>query len=281
MLTRELDVYRSETLPSVISPLHDIRLKEPIEQHMMGSQGLYRVTNVAKSRIWNAAQWKESANLDKFDAPDLIAEQKKGDRSERSTKSTSAATAAKKQRIAASKKEKEEKEREADGEFDADEEEEAGNTPKKGRRTPVKKLAKSTGVGKGKEKDNTETNQDGTDPQPPPAKRKRLTVLQKAEPTEEEWEAFSNKFTELPHGMKKEDYTVEMMRDFERRYWRTLTFGEPPMYGADMAGELTLFHHSLDIVIDAIFCVCRFPLRRFNYSMERRTPRRSPPETSS
>jgi len=273
MLTRELDVYRSETLPSVISPLHDIRLKEPIEQHMMGSQGLYRVTNVAKSRIWNAAQWKESANLDKFDAPDLIAEQKKGDRSERSTKSTSAATAAKKQRIAASKKEKEEKEREADGEFDADEEEEAGNTPKKGRRTPVKKLAKSTGVGKGKEKDNTETNQDGTDPQPPPAKRKRLTVLQKAEPTEEEWEAFSNKFTELPHGMKKEDYTVEMMRDFERRYWRTLTFGEPPMYGADMAGELTLFHHSLDIVIDAIFCVCRFPLRRFNYSVERRTPR--------
>ncbi|TNY21444.1 JmjC domain, hydroxylase-domain-containing protein [Rhodotorula diobovata] len=28
------------------------------------------------------------------------------------------------------------------------------------------------------------------------------------------------------------------MRDFERRYWRTLTFGEPPMYGADMAGSL-------------------------------------------
>ena len=193
------------------------------------------MTNVAKSRIWNAAQWKESANLDKFDAPDLIAEQKKGDRSERSTKSTSAATAAKKQRIAANKKEKQE--READGEFDADEEEEDGSNPKKGRRTPAKKLAKSPAVGKGKEKDNTETNQDGTDPQPPPAKKKRLTVLQKAEPTEEEWEAFSNKFTELPHGMKKEDYTVEMMRDFERRYWRTLTFGEPPMYGADMAGQ--------------------------------------------
>ncbi|GAA6010537.1 hypothetical protein JCM11491_006986 [Sporobolomyces phaffii] len=214
----------SESLPSVAPPLRDIRLKEPIEQHMMGSQGLYRVTNVAKSRIWNPAQWKESAELDKYDAPDLLGEQKKGDRSERSTKSTSAATQGRKNK-AASKKDKE---READGEFDADEEDEDGDSPKKGRRTPAKKAGRPR----------KESNATEGETLEPPAKKKRLTGLQKAEPTEEEWQAFSSKFEELPHGMKRDDYTVEMMRDFERRYWRTLTFGESPMYGADMAGSL-------------------------------------------
>ncbi|GAA5869887.1 hypothetical protein JCM16303_001831 [Sporobolomyces ruberrimus] len=222
----------SASLPTVLPPLKDIRLREPIEQHMMGSQGLYRVTNVAKSKIWNPAQWKVSAEDDRYDAPDLLAEQKKGDRSERSTKSTSAATEGRKKQAAAAKikREKEDKEKEADGEFDADEEDEEGGegTPKKGRRTPAKKAGRPTkNIEEGAVSNGT-----------PPTKKKRLTALQKSEPTEEEWQAFSDKFEELPHGMKKEDYTVEMMRDFERRYWRTLTFGESPMYGADMAGSL-------------------------------------------
>ncbi|GAA5913481.1 uncharacterized protein JCM6883_004402 [Sporobolomyces salmoneus] len=208
----------SASLPTVLPPLKDIRLQEPIEQHMMGSQGLYRVTNVASSKIWNPAQWKESAEKSNYDAPDLLGEQKKGDRSERSTKSTSALTESRKKKLASKKK------KEADGEFDGgDEEDDEEGSPKKGRRTPAKKLGRPPKV--------AATEGDG---QP----KKRLTKAQKAEPTEEEWEAFSAKFEELPHGMKKEDYSVEMMRDFERRYWRTLTFGESPMYGADMAGSL-------------------------------------------
>ncbi|GAA5931991.1 uncharacterized protein JCM15063_001094 [Sporobolomyces koalae] len=236
----------SDSLPSVLPPLRDIRLKEPIEQHMMGSQGLYRVTNVAKARIWNPAQWKESSMLDKFDAPDLVAQQKKGIRSERSTKSTSVATESRKRKAAAAAAAaatggvKKEGEREADGEFDADEEDDDegdGATPKKGRRTPAKKRPAKPVLEVDASALPAESPQ-----QPPstsaPQKKKRLTNLQKAEPTEEEWQAFSAKFEELPHGMKKADYTVEMMRDFERRYWRTLTFGEAPMYGADMAGSL-------------------------------------------
>lgn len=192
----------------------------------MGSQGLYRVTNVAKSKIWNAAQWKESAEKDNYDAPDLLAEQKKGDRSERSTKSTAAASVGRRKRAAS----KSEKDREADGEFDGDDDEEEGS-PKKGRRTPAKKMGRPSNVAT-----STEEGENVTSTNQPPA-AKRLTKNQKAEPTEEEWQAFSEKFEELPRGMKKEDYTVEMMRDFERRYWRTLTFGESPMYGADMAGQ--------------------------------------------
>ena len=73
-------------------------------------------------------------------------------------------------------------------------------------------------------------------PSPKPQKRKP-TNLERAEPTDEEWTAFLATFENLPYTTKKEDYTLEMMREIERRYWRTLTFGESPMYGADMAGQ--------------------------------------------
>ncbi|GAA5908962.1 hypothetical protein JCM5296_006834 [Sporobolomyces johnsonii] len=242
----------SESLPSVLPPLRNIRLREPIEQHMMGSQGLYRVTNVAKTRIWNAAQWKDTAVMDKWDAPDVLKEREKGDRSERSTKSTTASSAAgTKEARKKREREKEEKRKEedadADGESDDDDDGDE-QTPKKGRRTPARKVkaeSKST-KGKGKETDvemadaskPASTSASAAASPAPAAKKKRQSNLQRAEPTEEEWAAFCAKFDELPHGMKKEDYSVEMMRDFERRYWRTLTFGEPPMYGADMAGSL-------------------------------------------
>lgn len=68
------------------------------------------------------------------------------------------------------------------------------------------------------------------------AKRRRPTNNERAEPTREEWHSFIDNFEDLPHSTKREDYTIEMMREIERKYWRTLTFGEPPMYGADMAG---------------------------------------------
>ena len=37
---------------------------------------------------------------------------------------------------------------------------------------------------------------------------------------------------------QKTDFTVEACHEIERRYWRTLLFGEPPKYGADLAGSL-------------------------------------------
>ncbi|GAA6035462.1 hypothetical protein JCM8097_000266 [Rhodosporidiobolus ruineniae] len=250
----------SNDLPSVLPPLRDIRLREPIEQHMMGSQGLYRVTNVAKTRIWNAAQWKDLAVRDKWEGPDPLGEkEKRGERSERKVLT-------RKEREAEKRRMKqEEEEAEADGEFDEDDEGGDGETPKKGRRTPAKR-ATPAGKGKGKEVKLEDEDGDekpalddpsrsstatpapflsGADPSAstsatPDLKpsKKRPSNQERAVPTDAEWAAFSAQFEALPHGMKKEDYTVELMRDFERRYWRTLTFGEPPMYGADMAGSL-------------------------------------------
>lgn len=78
----------TDSLPSVSDPLRSIRLRDAIEQHMVGSQGLYRVMNEAKNRTWNAYQWKQRAVRPQSDAPDVLADEKKGDRSERTTVSS-------------------------------------------------------------------------------------------------------------------------------------------------------------------------------------------------
>ncbi|GAA5970325.1 hypothetical protein JCM11641_001664 [Rhodosporidiobolus odoratus] len=276
------------SLPSTEAPLRDIRLREPIEQHMMGSQGLYRVTNVAKSRIYNPAQWKDLSTREKWEAPDLKGEKGRGERSERSSVSEKVRRrreANAKSKGKGKKKEEEEEEldeEEADGADDEeDEDDDDYGAPKKGRRTPAKAAPKKgkakgtttdspvVGVGTLAEGEDVKmaealspsvsgtpapstsaslraspapsvasTTTTGNTSAPAPEKKKSKTALGRAEPSEAEWNAFKEKFEELPHGMKKEDYTVELMREFERRYWRTLTFGEAPIYGADMAGSL-------------------------------------------
>lgn len=345
-----IGAHRSDKLPSTADPLKEIRLREPIEQLMMGSQGLYRVTNVAKTRIWNPAQWKDMATKDKWAPPDFKGEKGREDRSERKVPEIRRRKRERRESEGEEDDEREgnnadgDEEQEAEDEADetsADEEEQcktrrstrqsvggaAGRGRGRGRGRGQVKLGRggSKAIGKGKgraqEKEKADdgdepplqqatppdtTHEQDTDmadatastskttttpgrapptraraaaaakeaataskPSSPARKavasaavaststpkaqgtaaaaaaanadsapaKKRLTNLQRAEPTDEEWAAFVAQFEELPHGMKKEDYTVELMRDVERRYWRTLTFGEAPMYGADMAGE--------------------------------------------
>lgn len=333
----------SEQLPSTAEPLKDIRLREPIEQLMMGSQGLYRVTNVAKTRIWNPAQWKDMATKDKWQAPDFKAEAEREDRTDRKipeVKRRVSTAPGKRAREGTDDEEEDGDDEEEEGDSEQDEPTVEGRTLRskanatanaatgasRGRRrgrggfvklgrggSRVGAANRATRRSNHKDKDGAEDERDqpiqqatppdtsnehdvemrdastASKPASPSARvvptraraaaaaaaattasqpasparppngttsvpasvsntpaannpaatpKKRLTNLQRAEPTDEEWAAFVQHFEELPHGMKKEDYTVELMRDIERRYWRTLTFGEAPMYGADMAGKL-------------------------------------------
>lgn len=263
----------SDSLPSTVGPLEAIRLREPIEQHMVGSQGLYRVTNVSKSRIWNPAQWKEMAEVDKWAAPDFLGSKEKGERSERSTKGVGVRAASKGKGKAKVKKVpgdvvlEEDKGEEADTEDGGVRSEvpalteqdvemvDAGpiastfslptlrptastsvptaSTSALSAASPSPSLGPSVAA-------STTTSAANSPSKPRAARKKRLTNMKRAEPSLEEWQTFVGTFEELPHGMKKEDYTIDLLREVERRYWRTLTFGEPPMYGADMKGELFL-----------------------------------------
>lgn len=263
----------SEALPSTVGPLESIRLREPIVQHMVGSQGLYRVTNVAKSRIWNAAQWKEMAE-GKWAAPDFLGSKEKGDRSERSTKGVGVRSVSKGKEKAKAKKSpvdavlEEEKGEEADAEdggtrrkipalADQDVEMDDATPTASTSRVPSPAPIASTSTLPSASTSalpaalpapspspslapSTTASAAGSPSKSTAARKKRPTNMQRAEPSLEEWQTFIGTFEELPYGMKKEDYTIDLLREVERRYWRTLTFGESPMYGADMKGELPL-----------------------------------------
>jgi hypothetical protein len=232
---------RTDSLPSVSDPLRSIRLRDAIEQHMVGSQGLYRVMNEAKNRTWNAYQWKQRAVRPQSDAPDVLADEKKGDRSERTTVSSMkrrrAASTAAGSDAAASKSPNKKRagggddadgaDEEADADADVEDDGDDKALPK-GRRTPARRAKAELAP---------EPAAAAADAAPAKKKRAGGSSL-RIEPTDEEWADFTASLYDLPHGMNKSDYTIERMRDFERRYWRTLTFGEPPMYGADMAGSL-------------------------------------------
>ncbi|KDE06267.1 hypothetical protein MVLG_03426 [Microbotryum lychnidis-dioicae p1A1 Lamole] len=287
----------SDSLPSTTDKLRDIRLREPIEQIMMGQQGVYRVTNVAKTRIWNPAQWKQMADSSKFAPPDFKKEAEKGDRTDRKPVLSGSNASASTSTSATPNKKGSRKAPGGEGEADADDEAESSEAVGKGKpalHTPANGKSKEpqtpsqtrSGTRFGSDLKNesgrsttatpnespttrkapiptaTEISTTSTAAATPisvgashatkdpatssaslasatkPARVKRASNLQRAEPTEAEWSAFVEKYAELPHGMKKSDYTVELMRDIERRYWRTLTFGEPAMYGADMKGSI-------------------------------------------
>ncbi|BGP44008.1 hypothetical protein JCM10450v2_008224 [Rhodotorula kratochvilovae] len=236
----------TDSLAPVDKPLRSIRLRDAIEQHMLGSQGLYRVMNEAKARTWNAAQWKDLATREKWEAPDLVGDEKKGERSERAVISDRARRlrAGRDKEVRKGKGRAEEDAEEADEE-DADQEDDDDAAPGSSKRRTPARRAKVGGAakapaakGKGKAAAAAAVNDDEEGEEvEAPAKKRRASAVPNT-PTDEEWAAFVAGLSELPHGMRREDYTVERMRDFERRYWRTLTFGEPPMYGADMAGSL-------------------------------------------
>jgi hypothetical protein len=236
LVTNQASWFRNEALPSTVDPLSSIRLREPISQHMVGSSGVYRVTNVSKSRIWNPAQWKEMAEEKKWASPDFLGGKELGERSERSTVGTGVRQAGRRKSKAEVEVKGEDKGDEADGE--EEEEDKAGPSTSQAvdPPTPSSPPIAATAL--------AATVDDSADVKPTAEKKKRPTNIQRAEPTLEEWQTFMSTFEELPHGMKKEDYTIELLREVERRYWRTLTFGEPPMYGADMKGEFLLLSRS-------------------------------------
>jgi hypothetical protein len=243
---------RTESLASTAIPLRETRLHDAITQHFTGSQGLYRVTNVSKTKIYNPAQWKEMCDSSKYAGPDF-SEDARGERSERSTVGTAWTAGRRGDKERKAKLESEEASKntvvreESQGESGGDVSEkkiEEGSTTS----SPSASPTKSDSIQPVPVSPTTSTSTTTSTVKPvatsigelksPALPKKRTSPLQRAEPTDAEWEKFIASFEDLPHGIKKEDYTIELMREVERRYWRTLTFGEAPMYGADMAGSL-------------------------------------------
>ncbi|KAI1789319.1 hypothetical protein LXA43DRAFT_1021605 [Ganoderma leucocontextum] len=59
----------TERLPSVVSQLDNIKLKSPIEQHMIGQEGRFQQQNIEKRRTLSLREWAELCATDDLRAP--------------------------------------------------------------------------------------------------------------------------------------------------------------------------------------------------------------------
>ena len=61
-------VSRTEALPPLKPQLKDVKIRTPIEQHMLGSGGLFRQENMEKRKVMSVREWAELCNKEEFRA---------------------------------------------------------------------------------------------------------------------------------------------------------------------------------------------------------------------
>lgn len=262
-----------DTLPSVTPQLGNVKLKNPIEQHMLGRGGLFRQENVEKRRVMSVREWAELCAKEDFRAPGvddtgLHARAMNGNVKPRT-------------RRARRKRESETAEPEAN-EIKEEEEAPAAHAPDAGSTSLASPPNSISAVSPHPEDDNTEAeatnnsiiehvaehqldagvsndvstsdaNVDESKADPDeqetksrakgkrPAqgrKSKEASLADRAERDKVFLEAFDPHSDWLPSNTTPFDYTPEFCRELERRYWRNCGLGKPAWYGADMAGSL-------------------------------------------
>ena len=241
--------------------LANVKLRNPIEQIMLGHGGLFRQQNVEKRRVFSVREWAELCSKEDRRAPSVDdiglhharrnapppppkTRAKKGERSKPDVTKAAAAGPASTPVVT---------------EVDNPNPASNGDVP-----TPPKSpspenlssceplLEHSTNVSslptperlKEEEEENTDDDE-GRDSKPQAAKPKskwQTREMRDAHLAERAAAdaAFLNSFNPhtdwLPPNTRSEDYTPEFCKDLERRFWRNCGFGAPAMYAADMEG---------------------------------------------
>ncbi|KAH8145725.1 uncharacterized protein LAJ45_10202 [Morchella importuna] len=238
-----------DTLAPLEEKVKDIRIKNPIVQHIAGMQGEYRQENVEKQRTYNLPQWRQLCEGAEHQPPARRGERRKGQVAKevtvgRRTRSSRKST------VAPDLPDKEKDE-------DVDDEVRPTNARKRNLPTPPEKL-KEEEPGSPKVLTDSHGRQprvsaisgvdvDGGDGTPEPLtdshgrqprqRKKYVRKTAKAREAEqamlddEAFEGFDYRITNA------DEYTPERCEELEKAYWRTLTYSNP-LYGADMPGSL-------------------------------------------
>ncbi|WVQ73686.1 hypothetical protein IAR50_003266 [Cryptococcus sp. DSM 104548] len=216
----------SQSLPPIsASKLASVEIKEPIQQNLIGSGGLFRIANVArnKRRPLSIEEWFNKCREKKFAGPgpkdlDRTLNRDSKEAIEHRAKMKQELRQEKERKKEETKKKKEDKARkEAE---DADEEmamNERGKREGSGRPTYVKQ----------------ESNLLFPNPTEPESEDPSL-----ANEPRPFYRTFDSTKDWLAEGAALEDYNPESCLALERRLWKNLGLGEPSWYGADTEGSL-------------------------------------------
>lgn len=247
--------------------LSKIRIRNAIEQHMNGSEGMYHQKNMEKRRTYSVREWADLSMRTDLRAPTrdelgrnanpnpngTMATRTRGTRSGRASRAngehvTATALEEAASRLPTPAPEDNEGGKEAgtpgDGEHRSikakseppeDEDEDEAAEDEKGIKslpTPPGTVADSPG----------ESHDNKTDEKADAAataRSRKRARLEERHAKDEEWlKTFDPATHWLPPGLKAEDYNPEFCQLLEKVYWRSCGLqGKKPMYGADLEGK--------------------------------------------
>ncbi|KAG6332296.1 hypothetical protein ID866_6791 [Astraeus odoratus] len=262
-----------DALPPIKDQLLSVKIRSPIEQHMLGRGGLFRQENVEKRKVMSVREWAELCSKDEFRTPgvDDVGLHARSARAEyRSTVKRRTATANRKTESAEPGEQVGaivvESRTEDPMHMAVDQPATVPMSPPPSVGNPQTPntnntdLQSTSGVDPPGEVQDTEADEDGEavvcptpladthdPPEKPKPKGKRVpqsreareaSLAERASKDRAFLEVFDPRKDWLPPNTTNDDYNVEFCQKLERQYWRNCGLGKPAWYGADMQGSL-------------------------------------------
>lgn len=256
-----------EKLPAYDELVKPIRVREPIKQDIMGSNGTYRQVNILHQRSYNLPQWRQLCDQSEHQPPARRGERRANadkprppPRPRPAAASSSSTPSAPRRRGGRTTRSKAKKAKGSAAEQDRPM---TPVSPKLGEevlesveKDPEAEADVDENTKQGPEKDKDQDPGADIDPDELPRTVGRMGGSRQARPQTQSTSArrkYSRReasarideeaFKDWSYDMDISDYTPERCEELERIYWKTLTYA-PPLYGADMLG--TLFSEDTD-----------------------------------
>ncbi|AEO71267.1 uncharacterized protein THITE_2123471 [Thermothielavioides terrestris NRRL 8126] len=245
-----------DALPPLDNLVKQIRVRDPIKQDIMGSNGTYRQVNILHQRSYNLPQWRQLCEQSEHQPPARRGERRANSDRKPATRSRAAAQPSASARSAPSaapaKKRRGGRVTRRSARTAKDETEEPEDRPM----TPVSPNPEREEVLDSVENDPGVPEEQCEDEGDAPVVR-RMGFSKQSNPKTQSTSARRKyirregsamideaAFKDFDYRMDVSEFTPERCEELEKIYWKTLTYA-PPLYGADLPG--TLFDESTKI----------------------------------
>ncbi|KAF8648878.1 hypothetical protein AX16_006153 [Volvariella volvacea WC 439] len=194
----------TKCLPSVKPQLHNVKIKTPIEQHMLGRGGLFRQENIEKRKVMSVREWVELCSKEEFRAPGV---NEVGLHSRGAGKGVSTRPKKSQRKVMAGGRRASKECADSGGDC-------VLPPPDSERRPETQSRITQSKIAR----ESSQADRHSRD----------AAFL----------ETFDPHTAWLPPNTTAADYTLDFCRELERQYWRNCGLGKPAWYGADTQGSL-------------------------------------------